>query len=222
MEGIFQDESEILVSPYQGNDIKPGDVKYADISGPDGIPDGIIDGHDRTFVGSAIPKFTTGLNLQANWKNFDFSMFFQGAFGQKVYVQFFNDSEGFYRGFPATKRYYDGHWTGEGSTNEFPRATWVGTNNRKVSTRFLHDGSYMRLKNVQIGYTVPNTDRIKISSLRVYLAASNLFTITRYTGLDPEMTVNANSTSEGDRANGIDWGNYPVAKSVTFGLNLTF
>lgn len=222
MEGIFQDESEILVSPYQGNDIKPGDVKYADISGPDGIPDGIIDGHDRTFVGSAIPKFTTGLNLQANWKNFDFSMFFQGAFGQKIYVQYLNDSEGFYRGFPTTMRYYNQHWTPENGSQTQPRAIWNGSNNRKVSTRFLEDGSYMRLKNVQIGYTVPNTDRIKISSLRVYLAASNLFTITRYTGLDPEMTVNANSTSEGDRANGIDWGNYPVAKSVTFGLNLTF
>ena len=217
MEGIFQNDVEVMMSPIQGTGIKPGDVKYRNI-----VEDTVIDGKDRTFVGSAIPTFTTGINLGLNYKGWDFSMFFQGAFGQKVYVQFFNDSEGFYRGFPATKRYYDGHWTGEGSTNEFPRATWVGTNNRKVSTRFLHDGSYMRLKNVQLGHSFSLPESWNVATCRVYLAASNLLTFTSYPGLDPEMTVNANSTGEGDRANGIDWGTYPVAKSVTLGLNLTF
>ena len=222
MDGIFQNSTDIMLSAYQGADTRPGDIKYADLSGPDGVPDGKIDGYDRTFVGSAMPTFTTGLNLSANWKNFDFSMFFQGAFGQKIYVQYLNDSEGFYRGFPTTKRYYDEHWTGEGTSNTQPRASWSATNNRKVSTRFLQDGSYLRLKNVQLGYTFNTPEKWNISNLRVYLAASNLLTFTGYTGLDPEMTVNANSTSEGDRANGIDWGNYPVAKSVTLGLNLTF
>ena len=222
MEGIFQDNSEILLSPYQGTGIKPGDVKYADVSGPNGVEDGIIDNYDRTFVGSAIPKFTTGLNFSANWRNLDMSLFFQGAFGQKAYVQFFNDSEGFYRGFPTTLRYYKEHWTEANHSTTQPRAVWNGSNNRKVSTRFLDDASYLRLKNLQIGYTLPKPERVKIASMRVYLAASNLLTLTGYHGLDPEMTVNANSTSEGDRANGIDWGNYPVAKSITFGMNLTF
>ena len=217
MEGIFQNDVEIMTSPMQGSGIKPGDVKYSNING-----DNVIDGNDRTFVGSSIPKFTTGLNLGVNWRGWDFSMFFQGAFGQKVYIQFYNDSEGFYRGFPATKRFYDNHWTGEGSTNEYPRATWNGTNNRKVSTRFLEDGSYLRLKNMQLGYTFRLPESWKVSNFRLYLAATNLLTFTRFTGLDPEMTVNANSTSEGDRANGIDWGTYPVAKSVTMGINLTF
>ena len=197
-------------------------MRYADISGPEGEPDGVIDSYDRTFVGSAIPKFTTGLNIGANWKNLDFSMFFQGAFGQKIYVQYLNDSEGFYRGFPTTLRYYNEHWTEQNPSNTQPRAIWNGSNNRKVSTRFLEDGSYLRLKNIQLGYTIPNAEKLHISSLRFYLAATNLLTFTKYTGLDPEMTVNANSTGEGDRANGIDWGNYPVAKSVTLGLNLTF
>ena len=217
MEGIFQNDVEIMTSPMQGSGIKPGDVKYRNING-----DNVIDGNDRTFVGSSIPKFTTGINLGVNWRGWDFSMFFQGAFGQKVYIQFYNDSEGFYRGFPATKRYYDNHWTGEGSTNVYPRATWNGTNNRKVSTRFLEDGSYMRLKNMQLGYTFKLPESWKVTHCRAYIAATNLLTFTRFSGLDPEMTVNANSTSEGDRANGIDWGTYPVAKSVTLGLNLTF
>lgn len=222
MTGIFQDNSEILLSPYQGSGVKPGDVKYADISGPDGDEDGIIDSYDRTFVGSAIPKFTAGLNFSANWKNLDLSLFFQGAFGQKAYVQYLNDSEGFYRGFPTTLRYYNEHWTETNHSNTQPRAIWNGSNNRKISTRFLEDASYLRLKNLQLGYTLPKPERLKLAGLRVYLAATNLLTLTGYTGLDPEMTVNANSTEEGDRANGIDWGNYPVAKSVTFGMNLTF
>jgi hypothetical protein len=91
-----------------------------------------------------------------------------------------------------------------------------------VSSRFLEDGSYVRLKNLQLGYTFKLPESWNISNLRVYFAATNLFTITGYDGLDPEMTVSTNSASEGDRANGIDWGTYPVAKSYTLGLNLTF
>ncbi|MBR6245732.1 MAG: TonB-dependent receptor [Bacteroidales bacterium] len=217
MEGIFQDDMEILLHANQGADVKVGDVAYRDV-----VEDGVIDDKDRTFVGSAIPKFTAGLNFGLNWKGFDFSMFFQGAFGQKIYVQYLNDSEGFYRGFPTTLRYYNEHWTPENHSTTQPRAAWGATQNRKVSTRFLEDGSYMRLKNVQLGYTFKLPESWKISHLRAYIAGSNLLTFTGYTGLDPEMTVNANSTSEGDRANGIDWGNYPVAKSVTMGINLTF
>ena len=217
MEGIFQDEMEILLHANQGADVKVGDVAYKD-----NYEDGIIDDRDRAFVGSAIPKFTAGLNLGANWRGFDFSMFFQGAFGQKIYVQYLNDSEGFYRGFPTTLRYFNEHWTPENHSTTQPRAAWGATQNRKVSTRFLEDGSYVRLKNIQLGYTFKMPESWSVSHLRAYIAASNLLTLTKYTGLDPEMTVNANSTSEGDRANGIDWGNYPVAKSVTLGLNLTF
>lgn len=217
MDGIFQNETEILLAANQGKNVVPGDVKYADV-----CEDGVINEKDRTFVGSAIPTFTAGLNLAFNWKGFDASMFFQGAFGQKIYVQYLNDSEGFYRGFPATLRYYNEHWTPSNPSTTQPRASWSSPNNRKVSTRFLEDGSYVRLKNIQLGYTFKLPEAWKISHLRAYIAGNNLLTFTGYTGLDPEMTVNANSTSEGDRANGIDWGNYPVAKSVTLGINLTF
>ena len=218
MEGIFQNELEILTSPYQGNNIKPGDVKYKNQN-----DDNVIDSNDRVYMGSAMPKFTSGLNLGLNWKGLDFSLFFQGAFGQKIYSQVNYDIEGFYRGFNVTKRYYDNRWTGEGTSNTQPRASWTAKgNNVKVSSRFLEDGSYVRLKNLQLGYTFKLPESCHISNLRLYFAATNLFTITGYDGLDPEMTVSTNSASEGDRANGIDWGTYPVAKSYTLGLNLTF
>lgn len=218
MDGIFQNQQEILTSAYQGNNIKPGDVKYVDQN-----LDNVIDANDRKFMGSAIPTFTTGLNLSGNYKNFDLSMFFQGAFGQKIFSQVNFDIEGFYRGFNVTERYYKEHWTGEGTSNTQPRASWSAkSNNVKASSRFLEDGSYMRLKNLQLGYTIPGTKKWKIEMLRLYVAGTNLFTLTGYSGLDPEMTVSTNSAAEGDMANGIDWGTYPVAKSFTFGINLTF
>lgn len=218
MDGIFQNDLEVLTSAYQGNNIEPGDVKYVDQN-----DDNVIDAKDRTFLGSAIPTFTTGLNLSGNYKGFDMTLFFQGAFGQKIYSQVNHDIEGFYRGFNVTERYYNEHWTGEGTSNTQPRASWSAkSNNVRASSRFLQDGSYFRLKNMQIGYTIPNTKKYKIENIRLYMAGTNLLTLTGYSGLDPEMTVSTNSASEGDLANGIDWGTYPVAKSYTFGLNITF
>lgn len=217
MDGIFQNETEILTSAYQGEGIKPGDVKFKDVDG-----NGVIDSNDRKHVGSSIPKFNLGLNLSAEWKGFDISAFFQGAFGHKIYNQILTDSEGFYRGFNVTKRYYENRWTEANPSNEYPRASWKAkSNNARVSTRFLEDASYLRLKNLQIGYTF-NTKKLNIERLRLYLAATNLFTITKYSGFDPEMTVSANSAGEGDRANGIDWGTYPACTTYTFGVNLTF
>lgn len=217
MDGIFQNEYEIISSAYQGADIQPGDVKFKDIDG-----NGVIDSNDRTHVGSSIPKFTLGLNLSAEWKGFDVSVFFQGAYGHKIYNQILTDCEGFYRGFNVTERYYENRWTEANPSNTYPRASWKAkSNNARVSTRFLEDASYTRLKNLQIGYTF-NTKKLNIERLRLYVAATNLFTLTGYSGFDPEMTVSANSSSEGDRANGIDWGTYPACRTFTFGVNLTF
>lgn len=217
MDGIFQDKGEILTSAYQGKNIQPGDVKYKDIDG-----NGKIDSDDRMHVGSSIPAFSTGLNISGYWKGVDITAFFQGAFGQKIYSQIRQDTEGFYRGFPTTQEYYKNHWTPENPSNTHPRASWAAkSNNVRVSTRFLEDGSYFRLKNLQIGYTIPFKKGAAVEKLRLYLGATNLFTITGFSGLDPEMTVSANSKSEGDRAGGIDWGTYPVAITYTFGLNFT-
>ncbi len=220
MDGIFQNSTEVLLSAYQGSNIKPGDVKFKDQNG-----DGYIDNKDRVHLGSAIPKMTIGLNLAGNYKNFDLSIFFQGTYGNKIYMQINQDIEGFYRGFPVTQRYFDERWTGEGTSNTQPRASWSAkANNAMPSSRFLEDGSYLRMKNVQLGYTIPSKALkvMGLSKVRAYVSASNLLTITKYPGLDPEMTVSNNSQSEGDAAAGIDWGTYPSARTIMFGLDITF
>lgn len=217
MDGIFQNETDIVTSAYQGSSILPGDVKFKDENN-----DNIIDSNDRVHVGSSIPKVTMGLNLNGQWNNFDLGIFFQGAFGQKIYNQILTDCEGFYRGFNVTQRYYDNHWTGEGTTNKYPRASWSAkSNNARVSTRFLEDGSYLRMKNIQLGYTL-NLKSFGVDKIRMYMSATNLLTLTKYSGMDPEMTVSSNSTGEADRANGIDWGTYPSCRTYTMGVNITF
>jgi TonB-linked SusC/RagA family outer membrane protein len=225
MDGIFQSTTEILTHAYQGPNIEPGDVKYKDLSGPEGVPDGRIDAFDRVYAGSAIPDFTYGLTINLAYKNFDFSAFIQGVQGNKVYMQINKDIEGFYRAFPVTERFYENHWTTENPSNEVPRAAWGGaTNNNRPSTRFIEDGSYVRLKNIQIGYTLPNSlsKKFRVEQLRIYVSAQNLFTYTRFSGLDPEMQTSENAAGEGDRAVGIDWGTYPTSKTYLIGLNLTF
>ncbi len=222
MEGIFQNSIDIITSATQGSStqIQPGDIKYKDQNG-----DGIIDANDRVFVGNAMPDLILGANLGINYKNFDFTVFVQGANGQQIYYQVATDIEGFYRPFNLTKRYYDERWTGEGTSNTQPRASWKAKpNNTKPSTRFLEDNSYTRLKTLQIGYQLPKSllDRLYLTKCRVYFLANNLFTLTKYPGLDPEMTVSDNSTAEGDKAAGIEWGTYPTAVSFNLGLQVTF
>ena len=219
MEGIFQNEMDIFTHAYQGPQIEPGDVKFKDQNG-----DNVIDEQDRVHVGSAIPKLTYGVTANLSWKNFDLSFFFQGVYGNSIYMQVNQDIEGFYRGFNVTQRYYDNHWTGEGSTDEYPRASWIGAaNNKKASTRFLEPGSYFRLKNLTLGYTF-DLKKAGAGRLRVYFSAQNVFTITNYPGLDPEMYESNNLRGENvknaDLAAGIDWGTYPIPRIYTIGINL--
>jgi TonB-linked SusC/RagA family outer membrane protein len=222
MDGIFQNELEIFTSAYQGPDIRPGDVRFKDVNG-----DNVIDENDRTHVGTPIPKILYGLTFNFAWKNFDLSLFLQGASGNSIYMQVNHDIEGFYRGFNVTKRYYDNRWTGEGSTNEFPRASWLGAANNKIaSTRFLEKGSYMRIKNISLGYSVPFNETSRVQALRVYLSVQNAYTFTNYPGLDPEMYDSNNLNNENvqnpDLASGIDWGTYPVPRIFTLGVNFNF
>lgn len=223
MDGIFQNQAEIIASAYQGNYIRPGDVRFKDVNG-----DGMINEKDRKFLGSAIPKYTYGATANFGYGNFDLSVFFQGQYGNKLYLQVNQDIEGFYRAFNLTQRVYDERWHGEGTSNTMPRVSWLGsTNNKTPSSRFLEDGSYIRLKNVQLGYNIPQNviSKWKIKGIRIYFTGQNLWTLTKYTGLDPEMHTSDNLNSEkyrGDVAAGIDWGTYPSAKSYILGLNLNF
>ena len=224
-EGIFQNAQEVFTHAYQGPGVKPGDVMFKDISGPDGVPDGIIDGYDRTFVGSPIPTLTYGLTGALRYKNIDLSVFFQGIYGNKIYNQVNTDIEGFYRAFNLTERAATNYWTAEGSTNEFPRLSWTGASNNKMpSDRFLESGSYLRLKNLQVGYTFGEKilAPVRVSSVRLYASIQNLLTFTKYTGLDPEQGTNSNSLGDGVRATGIDFGTYPSARTFTVGINAGF
>lgn len=220
MEGIFQNDLDVFTHAYQGNNIQPGDVKFADKDG-----NGVIDQNDRIFAGSAIPKLTYAFTGTVGYRNFDLSVFFQGVSGNKIYNQINTDIEGFYRQFNITERVATESWHGEGTSNSIPRLSWTGAQNNKLtSTRFLEDGSYLRLKNLQVGYNLPAafTSKMKISSLRLYVSAQNLLTFTDYTGLDPEMATSANAAGEGVRAAGIDWGTYPSARTFTVGVNVNF
>jgi TonB-linked SusC/RagA family outer membrane protein len=224
MKGIFQNATDIFTSAYQGPGVRPGDVKYKDMNG-----DGKIDASDRTFLGSAIPKITYGLTTTLNYQNFDLFVLLQGGYGNKIYLQVNQDIEGFYRPFNLTKRVYDTRWHGEGTSNTMPLVSWLDQPNniKEPSSRFLEDASYCRLKNVQLGYTVPKrlAGKLHMKSLRFYLTGTNLVTITKYTGLDPEMYISNNVKTEqypSDVAAGIDWGTYPSARSYIIGANLSF
>ncbi|HZX59293.1 MAG TPA: SusC/RagA family TonB-linked outer membrane protein, partial [Mucilaginibacter sp.] len=178
-EGIFQNAQQVFTHAYQGPGIRPGDVMYKDVNN-----DGVIDDKDKTFVGSPIPKFTYGLTGNVAYKNFDLSVFFQGVYGNKIYNQVLTDIEGFYRPFNVTQRIATQSWTGPGSSNTFPLLSWSDANNNKMpSTRFLESGSYMKLKNVQLGYKL-GKDALKslgISSVRIFVSGQNLLTFTKYT-----------------------------------------
>lgn len=222
MEGIFQNEYEIVTHANQEGTIMPGDVKYKDQNG-----DNVINSEDKVHLGSAIPKMTAGLNIGFNYKQFDFSLFMAGAFGQKLYYQIATDIEGFYRPFNLTQEYYDERWTGEGTSNTQPRASWEAkSNNARPSSRFLKDASYLKLKNVQIGYSFSDDILMKLhlTKLRVYCSGTNLYTLTKYPGLDPELTAsdNTNHSSEAFSVNGIDWGTYPAAFTINMGVQVIF
>ena len=222
MEGIFQNELDIFTHAYQGPDIEPGDVKFKDQNA-----DGVINELDRAHVGSAIPRFIYGMTANVAYKGFDLSLFIQGVAGNDIYMQVNQDIEGFYRSFNVTQSYYDNHWTEEGSTNEYPRASWTGAaNNKKASTRFLASGSYARLKNVTLGYNFKLRENSSVRSMRVYFSIQNLLTITKYPGLDPEMYESNNLSGEpvknADLASGIDWGTYPVSRIYTLGFKISF
>ena len=224
MAGIFQNKDDIFKSAYQGPGVRPGDVKYKDING-----DGVIDAKDRTFLGSAIPKFTYGASLSLSYANFDLFVLAQGSYGNKIYLQVNQDIEGFYRPFNVTQRVYDERWHGEGTSNTMPLVSWrdQANNIKEPSSRFLESASYCRLKNIQVGYTIPKelTNKLHIKGLRFYATGLNLVTLTKYTGLDPEMHTSNNVAVEkypSDVAAGIDWGTYPSAKSYILGANLSF
>ncbi len=200
-----------------------GDPLFYDHADEDGNYDGAITDGDRTTIGNPNPDFTWGITNNFTYKNFDLSIFFQGSQGGDIFnltnVQLFNGDAN------TTQDYYKNAWT---STNTNTNAPRVGNNSfREISSRFVEDGSYVRLKNVALGYNLPTNLAGKIGAERVRLSmsAQNLLTITDYSGLDPEVNyygASGDNDTSGNTVRGFDFGNYPTVKSISFSLNLTF
>ncbi len=209
MEGIYQNQQEIdnHLSGVSNPDVEPGDIKFRDLDG-----NGVINSEDRAFIGDPHPDMTYGLNLSAQYRNFDLSVFLQGVQG----VDQYNDSKKIVdydtRPFNYTTRMLDS-WDGEGSTNSIPRVSFTDNGGSRVSSIYVEDASYLRLKNLEVGYTLNSAfgfSSTSVSNVRIYVSAQNVFTITDYTGLDPELTDLK------------DFGTYPQYRSVMFGINTSF
>ena len=229
-EGIYQSDEEALSHLYSYTKetigVHAGDVKYKDVNN-----DGKIDANDQVCIGNPFPKLTYGLNLGAEFYGVDVQLFFQGVWGNKIYNALRLRTEG--AGDDCTLASYmaDEVWIGYSDLVRKSMLTkgidWTEMENRQDATipnplgspmnkenssRFIEDGSYFRLKNIQIGYTLPKkvTEKFLCSRLRFYVTASNLFTVTKYSGYDPEV------------GSGVDYGNYPQSRTFTFGLNANF
>ena len=206
--GIFQTEEEIANAPPQYNDATvPGDLKYLDADG-----DGDVDNDDRTYIPGKYPKLNYAGNFGVNWKGFDLSGQIQGVYGVKYYVNLWGTVP-FIHGAPPTTDWLD-RWTETNPSTTQPRMYWSYSTARiwRTCSWYLQDASYVRLKNLTFGYTLPVslTQHIGIDQLRVYFSGDNLITLTDYPGLDPE------------RASSGNYAIYPQNRIYSFGLNVKF
>ena len=214
LDGIFQTQEEVDNHAIQtvGSDptssTQPGDIRFKDLNN-----DGVINDDDRTVLGSPTPSWTFAMNNQFSYKGFDLEIFFQGVAGNKIY----NGNRAVLEAMSVAQNQMTtvlDRWRGPGTSNTMPRAVFGDPNkNNRVSDRFLEDGSYLRLKNISLGYTLPSrlTKKAAMQQVRLSVSAQNLFTLTRYTGLDPEVSGSGNDNNV-----------YPVTRNFTFGLNITF
>lgn len=205
--GVFQNQSELDANANRSDQVV-GDLMYADLN-----QDGIINTDDRTYIGSPIPKFIFGFNTEINYKNFDLSLDFQGQSGNKIYNGKMAVRPDLYN-FEAR---VNDHWDGVGTSNSEPRPT-VGGVNFEPSNYFIEDGSYLRLRNIRIGYSLPVSfiNKLRLTKANAYVSGTNVFTSTKYSGFTPEI-------GGGDViSTGIDLGVYPITAVYSIGLNLTF
>ncbi|MRX64783.1 SusC/RagA family TonB-linked outer membrane protein [Maribacter luteus] len=215
---------------YQGGDLpagtaifegaEAGDQLFTDVPDEDGVTDGVITTDDQKIIGDPNPDWTMGITNNFSYKNFDLSIFFQGSYGADVMnltnVQLFNGDSN------ATREILDS-WTPTNTDTDIPRAKLRG---KQITSRFVEDGSYIRLKNIALGYNLPSdiTEKLGMQNVRLSLSAQNLLTFTDYSGLDPEVSygVVGQDSSASNTTNGFDFGNYPTVKSVNFSVNLKF
>ena len=210
-EGVFQTQEQIDNAAVVQEGAQPGDLIFKDVNGDGKI--NFSDDSDKTYLGSAIPDFTMGFAFNFKLKGFDFSGNVYAALGQEIIRNYERQQP-----YANQLAYVIDRWTGEGSTNEHPRLTTGPTNNNLFSDYYVEDGSFVRLRNLQFGYTLPSTllRKIHLESLRVYVAANNLITLTRYMGFDPDLGSSSVLSA------GVDYGMYPQARSLMGGLQIKF
>lgn len=216
-DGLFQNQTEINAHANEHGDLlqpnaQPGDIRFKDLN-----KDGVIDDNDKTYIGTAFPDLMVGLNINMAWKNIDFVANFYGTYGNDI----FNTTKNRYSGANGENVYagtYNAAWHGEGTSYDIPRLSLndANMNYKRVSSFFVEDGSYMRCKLLQVGYTFPKS-WTKLCTLRLSFSAQNPFTITKYSGMDPE------AASVGDvTESGVDEAGYPNPRTYLFGLNIKF
>lgn len=209
--GIFQNQAEVDAHPSQsalGAEAAPGDIRFVDVNG-----DGVIDFDDRTNLGDPIPDVTMGLNLSLDYKNFDFKMYTFASIGNDMVRNYERTLSDVNR-----LNYVLDRWTGEGTSNTVPRVTTAATSNNVFSDYFVEDASFVRIQNIQLGYSLPSQvlDKLGMSKIRLYTAVNNLYTFTKYKGYDPGASNGA------PIGGGIDYGFYPIPRTYILGLNLNF
>jgi TonB-linked SusC/RagA family outer membrane protein len=219
--GLYQNQSEIDSDPNieedprrQNGQIKPGDVRFLDLNG-----DHVIDDKDRTIIGNPTPKLTYGINASVAYKGFDLSLFFLGA--AKVDIYNADRMQGIDPTYPFNM-YAEtiNRWHGEGTSNSIPRMTTERENlNHRTSDMFVESGAFFRLKNITLGYTLPTgvTDAIHLTKARFYVTGQNIFVITKYKGMDPELGL-----VQGNYQINVDYAQYPQARTWTIGAQLSF
>ncbi len=208
-DGLFQSQEEIDNSAFQSGAV-PGDVKFKDVNG-----DGLITDDDRTFQGTTIPKFNYGFNFNATYKNLDFSMFWQGVAGNMVYNGTYNSL--MVGGLLNHHTDMLNYWTPDNTNTNIPRPDVLETNqNARASDRFIEKGDYLKLQNIQIGYTIPLNDVEFIQRARVYAQGQNVVTITGYKGYDPDFI------SDGLFSRGYDFGSFPNPRTFSIGVEVDF
>lgn len=262
--GVYKDANDIINSPKpkaypttfdsNGNPVFkreqtvfPGDLKFADISGPNGKPDGVINEYDRTNLGSPQPKFSFGMTNTFNYKNFELSIFIMGQYGNKLFNYFGRNLSGLsdlwtnelqlvtnraklsaidanktYTGADGISNWWDDAYNVKVSNpnTNVPRATSSDPNeNKRMSDRYIEDGSFLRIKNISLGYILPNkwTKKVGLENIKVYANIQNLYTFTNYSGYDPEIGEDTLNPF----VSGLDNGRYPSPRIVSFGLNIT-
>jgi hypothetical protein len=215
MEGLFQSQADVENSPVQDG-AEAGFMKFKDIDGNDTINE-----LDRVFIGNPNPDFTYGLNLGVSFKGFDINAFFYGSQGNEIfnYNKWWLDFWPSFQG-QKSQALLDNSWTPERTDASVPKASTKSnfSTNTQSTSYYVEDGSFFRLRTLQIGYTLPRDmfKSIGINNVRIYVQGTNLFTITGYSGLDPDVNNGV------DQAFGVDLGNYPLVKQYLFGLNVGF